>query len=260
MPILKIIKIIKTYENWSLFFLDRAGLLKKLKGRETIFKLRNGIILKARLGRRGDSSIINEMWIVKPYFRHFGDINDNSTVIDIGAHIGTFSIFAAKQAKNVLVYSYEPCPENFSLLKENINLNHLGKNIKPFNLGVWERAGDNKLFLDDNYMQLATMCNSKKGGEKRTISIKCTTLKNIFEDNRINKCHFLKIDCEGSEYEILMNATPECLGKIETVSAELHFKNKNEGLKNYLEKNNFKVIIDEIDKGYILYAKNKSKT
>ena len=252
MDIWKIIQIIKTYKNWPLFFLDRAGLLAMFRGRETIFKLRNGVSLKARLGRRGDSSIINEMWIVKPYFRHFAEIKDDSLIIDIGAHIGTFSIFSASQAKNVSVYSYEPCPDNFSLLRENIKLNGLEEKIKPFNLAVWKEKGSHNLFIDNKYMQLATMCPKDN---KTKASVRCTTLEDIFRDNHIDKCDFLKIDCEGAEYEILMNASQECLRKIEVISIELHTKEKNRELKDYLEKNNFQVIIEEIDNGYLLYAK-----
>ena len=257
MSILKIIEIIKTYKNWPLFFLDRGGFLKMFKGKEIIFKLRNGISFKARLGKRGDSSIINEIWIVKPYFRHLDSIKNNSIIIDIGAHIGIFSVFAVKQAKNVLVYSYEPCPENFVFLKENIKLNNFKRNIKPFEIGVCGKAGHYDLLINNDYMQLATMFFQKNWRNKKMINISCTTLKDIFKYNNINKCNFLKIDCEGTEYEILYNTPEEYLKRIETIVAELHFKNKNNQLKKYLKEIGFKVIIDEIDGGYILYAKNK---
>lgn len=46
------------------------------------------------------------------------------------------------------------------------------------------------------------------------------TLDNILENNRIERCRLLKIDCEGSEYEILHNS--RALNRIEYLSAEIH--------------------------------------
>ncbi len=256
MPISKIIKIIKTYKNWPLFFLDRGGFLRMFRGKEIILKLHNGILFKARIGKR-DGSMINEMWIEKSYFRHLTGIKDDTIVIDIGAHIGTFSVFVAKQARNTLVYSYEPCPENYILLRENIKLNNFEGNIKPFKLGVWSKTGKHRLFVHNNYTQLAAMYLKKGWKNKKMINIECTTLKNIFTCNKIDKCNLLKIDCEGAEYEILYNTPKEYLKRIETIVAELHFKDRNEPLKKYLSEIGFQVIIDECNSGYLLYAENK---
>lgn len=258
--IYKIVQIIKTYKNWPLFFLDRGGFLGIFRRKAVVFELRNGTLFKIRLGKRGDGSIINEAWIVKPYFRYVGDaIKDNSVVIDIGAHIGAFSIFVAKKTRNVLIYSYEPCPENFDFLQTNIKLNNLENNIKPFKLGIWGRAGKYRLFIDNNYMQLATMYPKKNWKNKKMIGIECVTLKDIFVNNKINRCSFLKIDCEGAEYDILYNTPKEYLRKVEMISIELHRKDENIQLKGYLEGIGFEVVIDEVDGGYILYAKNYNK-
>lgn len=167
LKVIKVIKIIKTYKNWPLFFLDRGGFLRMFRGKEVIFKLRNGILFRARLGKHGDGSIINEIWIEKPYFRHLNEIKDNSIVIDIGAHIGVFAVFVAKQARNTLIYSYEPCPENFTLLQENIKLNNFESNIKPFRLGVWKEAGKYELFINIHHMQLTTMYPKKSWKNKK---------------------------------------------------------------------------------------------
>jgi len=232
--LIKIIKIIKTYKNWPLFFLDRGGFLKMFRGQEIILKLRNGILFKERLGKHGDGSVINENWIDKPYSKYVNKIKDNSIVIDVGAHIGAFSVFVAKHAKNTLVYSYEPLSENFILLQENIQLNNFEKNIIPFKLGIWGKEGKYRLFIINNHMQLATMYLKKSWKNEKIINIECTTLKNVFISNKIYKCNFLKIDCEGAEYEILYNTPKEYFKRIETIFAELHFKDRNNQLKKYL--------------------------
>ena len=60
----------------------------------------------------------------------------------------------------------------------------------------------------------------KKGSE--TIAVPSTTLNDIFLDNKIEHCDFLKIDCEGAEYEILFSAPKELFSKIEKIVMECH--------------------------------------
>ena len=52
-------------------------------------------------------------------------IKESDIVIDIGAHIGYFSlIFAKLVGNNGKVFSFEPEPENYKILKKNIEINN----------------------------------------------------------------------------------------------------------------------------------------
>src|SRR5688572_16229123 len=66
-------------------------------------------------------------------------IKPKDVILDIGGHIGSFSIWAAQQASKGKVYTFEPNRENFQLLKENKKLNR-ATNLHIFNLAVSERA------------------------------------------------------------------------------------------------------------------------
>ena len=102
-------KIVKTYKNWKWGFLDYFKLIKKNK--KILYKLRNGNFYLTR-ARRGDFEIINEIYIIKEYNKLLNHIKENSTIIDIGAHIGIFSVFAAKKRFFYLQF-WPPCLQLF---------------------------------------------------------------------------------------------------------------------------------------------------
>lgn len=72
-----------------------------------MIRIINGLKFKIRELEKSDFDIVQGVLIKKEYTQDNFKINKNDTVIDIGAHIGTFSIYAARAAKNVTVYSYE---------------------------------------------------------------------------------------------------------------------------------------------------------
>lgn len=59
---------------------------------------------------------------------------------DIGANIGTFSLYAALRP-NVLTYAFEPSAASFASLARNIELNRMGERILPFCLALADRTG-----------------------------------------------------------------------------------------------------------------------
>jgi FkbM family methyltransferase len=199
--------VIKTYKNWPICFLDYFGFLKN---RELIYYLRNGIKYKAK-GSSGAFQIINETWILNHYLPNSQfAIKDNFILIDIGANIDSFSVFAGKSAKNVKVFSYEPVKENLDLLKENIKINNLENNIYASLFAVAGFSGKKKIYLDEKQSSRHSFYQRKV---KNYFEVECTTLENIFKSNKIEKCDFLKTDVEGAEYEILFNTPEEILKK-----------------------------------------------
>ena len=151
-------------------------------------------------------------------------------VIDIGAHIGGTSILCA--SRGATVYAFEPESENYELLAKNVNLNHLEDRIKCFKLAVSSaKFVEMKLFKDENcngghslYLE-----NPKKYEWVNTIS-----LEKIFTENKIEKCDFMKMDCEDAEVEILVNCPNEIFDRIEQISMEIHKKENGEKIEEFL--------------------------
>ena len=81
-------------------------------------------------------------------------------------------------------------------------------------------------------------------------------IQNIFEENNISHCNFLKLDCEGAEYEILCNLPTKYFKKIDKIVMECHFVDKKpeliDRLKQILAKQGFQVVAKAISNELVL--------
>jgi FkbM family methyltransferase len=177
-----------------------------------------------RLAVRGAMDIwaVKETFLDAFYARYGAPIQDGWTVVDIGAGIGDFSIYAAYNHPNTLVYAYEPFPESYQLLIKNLTQNAVS-NVVAFEEAVWCCEGKLVLDLSEGEPLQITSSDSLqevKGHER--VTIQAITLEEVLERERIDIVDLLKLDCEGAEYEILMKAPEETLTKIERIIMEYH--------------------------------------
>ena len=141
-------------------------------------------------------------------------LNDEIVVVDLGACKGEFinelEIFF-KIKKAVLV---EANPTNFKTLpnKDNYTL---------YNMVVSKNNDEVISFYEDlnSPYNGSKMFNYFNGVEHK---IKTITLESLMEKNNIDYIDILKIDIEGSEYEILPNISDECYSKIKQITVEFH--------------------------------------
>jgi len=95
----------------------------------------------------GETDIIyKEIFDDKVYARHGIKISDGDTVIDIGANIGLFALFAKQKGASAKVYCFEPAPETFSILEKNVKRFELDE-VKLFNAGIAEKRGEATLYF-----------------------------------------------------------------------------------------------------------------
>jgi phthiocerol/phenolphthiocerol synthesis type-I polyketide synthase E len=124
-------KLVEYVSNWHVFCLVYFGFFS---GRFYVLKLRNGLQIKLRTNSTDIQAFVN-VWLQREYAKEKFEIHQSDTIIDVGGHVGLFSVYAAYLCKSGVVFSFEPDGENFRLLEENIALNKL-ENIKSFNLAV----------------------------------------------------------------------------------------------------------------------------
>jgi len=198
------------------------------------YKLRNGATFVVR-PFKFDRYIVDEIFLDRAYFPDSEfSIKNNDVVVDIGAHIGVFTVYAAKKS-NCYVYSYEPRPDNFALLKENVHLNKIEDRVKTFQYAVGGVSGNLQFSMDPEGLgQLG-------GTTGRKIIVQSTTLKEIMDSNNLLKINFLKIDVEGAELDLLLNLPREYFSRIEKISMESHTIMITSKLTAYLSSNGFVV-------------------
>jgi len=162
-------------------------------------------------------------------------------VIDIGAHIGFFSICAGRRVGPTgHVYSYEPMCENYEILKYNIRQNRMQRIITPAKLAVALREGPVDLFISEDNTGGHGIIRNTVAPSAKIEKVQATTLKRVIEDNAIEACDFLKMDCEGAEWDILFSSE-DILPRIKRMALEVHTvgDRKPPDLIDFLNKNDF---------------------
>lgn len=171
-------------------------------------------------------------------------------IIDIGACTGDTSIyFALKGAKKVI--AVEPFPKNFVVLEKNILENNFNDSITPI-LAACSSSKKELLIDPDLNNGMRSVLHEYPNGFK----ISTITLEQIIKDFDVNNA-ILKLDCEGCEYETILNCSPSILQKFTDIQIEYHNGYKN--LEEKLLSVGFEVshvVIDNINRGHI-YAKKK---
>lgn len=183
-------------------------------------------------------------------------------IIDIGAHIGTFSILVATMATQGHVYALEPCADSYKYLKDNVKLNKLS-NVSTHNLALSNKRGKTRLFYDSEeafWGHSITKSFSALGEDVST-----DTLGNFLNDNKIEHCNFCKINCEGAEFDIVLSTPNDILTIFDVILILYHsdlVENYNENdLCNHLGKSNFSIRMFNKDKkrGWIVAVNKKYK-
>lgn len=131
-------------------------------------------------------------------------IQPGDTVIDIGAHIGTFTLVAAKKVGPTgQVFAFEPLLKNFLLLKKNVEANGY-TNVTVVNKAISDENGSAKLFLsnEDNFGDQRIYDSVEN---RKFLKIKTVTLDSFL--SKLKKVDVIKMDIQGSEIKALKGAT-----------------------------------------------------
>lgn len=225
-------------------------------GKDVTINLKNGLKFIVR-AKTMDRSVLKEVWLQNIYNQHGINVAEGDTVVDIGAHIGVFSVYAADRSKTGQVYAFEPFIENYKRLDRHKSINQK-TNLNIFNKGVSGIDGTQTLYLSpDNNTGGHSLHLKNESANK--VAIQTLTLQKFCEEHQIDKIDFLKLDCEGAEFDIL-NSNEAILDRVDKMVLECHPYENNtvQSMIALLEKHNFKVMREAEDKGdetQMLYAR-----
>ena len=181
--------------------------------------------LKFQVRSPMDVWIIKETCVDREYVAGKVEIRPNHQIIDIGAGLGDFTIYAAAKANKGVVHAYEPLQSSIDLLKQNMRLNTI-ENVTIFEEAVASQKGE--LTIDSGDVPaVSTRFTSAESTSSGGISKQANTVAAIALETVINRlpdqrCDLLKIDCEGGEFDIILNSSPEVLKQIDRITLEYH--------------------------------------
>lgn len=187
--------------------------IRRLQPNGNMIELRNG--LKVFLSGHPHDVITVFVILVR---QDYGKVKQDSIVIDIGANIGVFSLYAAYNGAKK-VYAYEPNQQAYDLLLKNISCNNLGQVIVPCKLAVLNTNNETvKIPVESSPYNQVITGDARESCEE----VKTTTLDDIMTKNGIDFVDLLKLDCEGAEYKIFLNIENSALSRIRTIRMEYH--------------------------------------
>jgi FkbM family methyltransferase len=229
----KMKRLIATVENWPRTLVDHL----RLSRGNYICRLRDGSAIHIR-GGTDDRHVVFEVFTENIYP---AALRPGDTVIDIGAQIGCYTVRAARRGAKV--YAFEPFPENFGALERNISLNRL-EGVMAFAHAIGSESGLRTMFLPDDGGHTGRY-SLFPGRGSRTLSVPCTSLDDVMREHTLERVDILKIDCQGSEYEILYGASEGALARIRRILIECEIFERPDwsvaALTRYLQERGFVV-------------------
>ncbi|MDD3006210.1 MAG: FkbM family methyltransferase [Candidatus Pacebacteria bacterium] len=217
-----------------------------------------------RLRPDADESVVAEIFEWRDY-KVIEEIIEkgNLPILDVGAHIGIFSLYVSALNPTLKIYALEPERVNFALLLKNISVNKLG-NVKTHKVALAGRAGERELALASDSINHHLISDSEKNiaEDAQTEKVVAVSLADFLETNHISAVDLMKMDIEAGEYEVFENLTEEDFAKIHNIFLEYHdYDGRNHReIETILREHGFSVQIFpsqfERDLGFIL-ARNK---
>jgi FkbM family methyltransferase len=197
-----------------------------------------------------DLGIFHEIWDHERYTKgSIGEQARGGTVVDIGAHIGLFSIYAFRVIEAKRIVSVEPDSMNFQLLSKNISVNNI-ENTTLINAAVAGESGEKRIYIDP----------SNTGGHGfhsrgvRSKLVKAFSLSDLFEATNVAECSLLKMDCEGAEMGVFGGAEDELLRRVSAIVLEYHLQEypieRLEMFRKRIERIGFDVKVQPIGKTF----------
>ncbi len=147
-----------------------------------------------------------------------GDLRDEVSAVDIGGHIGSFSMAFATLHPRGRVQTFEASPTTLAFLDRNISGNGLADRVTVNNIAVSSQAG--KLQFADNAGGSGLNGLTAPAGST-VIEIPCTTLTAALAQSA-DRVDVVKIDTEGAEYDIVLGSDPADWSDVQRVVMEYH--------------------------------------
>ena len=232
----------------------------------------------AHLNRNETEYIYNEIFVQQAYLRHGVTIRDGDCIVDVGANIGLFTVFASRLARDLRIVACEPNPAAFACLEANAAAWGGGGGVRCLPLGLSRESGSADLtwfeglsLLSGFYADAETeremvtryVLNQQGGApdndrfvadvgdvienrlRARTVSARLRTLSSVIAEERIERIDLLKVNVEKSELDVLRGLDADDWPKIRQAVIEVDQRDHVEPITQLLERHGFDVVVEQ---------------
>lgn len=162
-------------------------------------------------------------------------IPKNPTIMDVGANIGIYTLWACRRYLPRAIYCYEPSPRTFTCLQDNTGrlVDRNVTKVSTFNNAMASAAGQ-KLVLHQStkVSGISTLLDKSKvswiekasaNDQLETHQVMSSTVSAEIEAHRLETVDILKIDVEGFFLDVLKGIAPKDFPKIKNIVAEVDY-------------------------------------
>jgi len=230
----------------------------------------------AHLNRNETEYIYNEIFVQQAYLRHGITIREGDCIVDVGANIGLFTVFASRLARNLRIVACEPNPAAFACLEANAAAWGAGVRCLPLGLSRESGSADLTWFeglsllsgfhadaatereMVKRYVlnqQVAAPDNERFVADvgqviddrlrARTVSARLRTLSSVIAEEGIERIDLLKVNVEKSELDVLRGLDSEDWSKIRQAVIEVDQRDHVEPITLLLERHGFEVLVEQ---------------
>ena len=230
----------------------------------------------AHLNRNETDYIYNEIFVLQAYLRHGITIRDGACVLDVGANIGLFTVFANRVARDLRMISFEPNPVAFACLQVNAAAWGTAVKCMPIGLSRDNNSAELTFFegmslLSGFYADASTEREVVKNyvlnqqseplgdenmvtqlGEliddrlhSRTVSAQLRTLSSVIAKEDIDQIDLLKINVEKSELDVLLGLDAGDWPKIRQIVIEVDRRENLLPIGSLLEQHGFEYLVEQ---------------
>lgn len=205
--------------NWPQLYLQKFRI--PVYWGDTLLNMRSGPLYVASNEGWGIDDL-TAVWTDKVYRDPATIPGPNPVILDIGAHIGTYAVYAALRNPRAHVYAFEFNDAVFEYLEKSVAINGLQDRITCIKKGVAGARGDRQTYEDTHGGVSSSLFNRENRGLVVGAVVPCITLTDFFAEFNITRCDVLKMNCEGAEYEILDSLSDSEFSMIDSVLLQWH--------------------------------------
>jgi FkbM family methyltransferase len=205
-----LLRIVRAFRNWGPLLANYVW-RRDLPSCEAVFRDDGTKLLLSGLAD------LSNLWAIFGR-EEYPVVSNDELIIDIGANIGLFSLFAARRAPDARITAFEPVKPTFDTLATNVGQSTAHRRISLINAAVAPTDRRQRIYLGTS-SDLASLYPSLPDQSYEWVEAR--SINTILRDHE-GTLSLLKMDCEGAEWEILTSAQPEYFKKVQRVFVEFH--------------------------------------
>lgn len=230
----------------------------------------------AQLNRNETEYIYNEVFVLQAYLRHGISIGDGDCVVDAGANIGLFTVFANRLACGLRMIALEPNPAAFACLSANAEA--WGEAVKCLPYGLSRGNGSAELTCfqglsllsgfhadaaterevvksyvlnqepapahDERHAaDLGTLLDTRL--QTATVTAQLRTLSSVIAQEGIERIDLLKVNVEKSELDVLRGIGSADWPRIRQLVVEVDLRENLAPIVDLLERQGFELLVEQ---------------